>query len=339
MRMPEVVGTGATFAAMVLIPLVGGSGCATQKVTLRQKFTQGSTTRMTMTTDMNIKMDLPGQDLGEAQESKMAQTFEMLLHVSDIGPDGTTTLEMTYDRIKQSIDMGGRGVGFDSKASEQTAPEAKMMAATLKPLLGLRVTIKLDKDLHPTEVKGFDELWKRLDADPASSGMRKQVERAFGDKQIKKMMEQFMAGSFPSHPVAVGESWKQSENVDMPMIGELNVKATSTLEGIEQYKGRRCAKIRTKAEMTSADTRPTSGPTALLGMKMRRCNVEGFMWFDIKAGQMIETDMDQDIVMSMQLPGAPGASAGQPTSRRSMEQHIRGKTRIVATPEPTTRPK
>lgn len=317
-----------------------------EKVTLRQKFHKGMTSRMTMTMDMSMEMRTTGSnraDMPENIQAKIQQTQETLLRVTNVDTDGVTTLEMTFERMRQVMDMGERKIVLDSKEDPQTTDSmSQALSAAFKPLIGHTIVITFDRDQKAVEVKGMDEMWKAFGEDVKGLAMRKQMEKMFGDRQIQKMMEQCLARNLPKQPVAVGEKWISNDQMDIPIMGSVRVKTACTLAGIEQYKGRQCAKILMSAQMAPAETQPGSRPHGLpMGMKIKKSDSKGVQWFDIEAGELVELDIDQDTRIVMDMPALLGESEGptsRPASRPSMEQHLWGKMRMTVTPEPTTKP-
>jgi len=326
-----------------ILGLAGPSSLGAEKVTLKHKFRKGPVTRLVTTIDMAIEMTMPDVGLPEMPKDmkvNTTQTYEMLYRVSDAEPNGNTTIEITFDRFKQAIDMNETKMEFDSKDPDRDKdnPLAKPLSSVFKSLIGCKYTVRLDKDGRVAEVKGLDEIWNTLGEGKTPQAVRDEMRKMFGDKQLNKMMSDFMGKDLPPHPVAIGESWTLDERLDVPMFGGVQTKTTCTLVAVEERKGKRCAKIGVVGTMKSTETQPVSKPRGFMpSMRIRKSDMQGFEWFDIEAGQFLEMDMDQTMEMTMGLPGPPGGgepSASQPTSRMSIEQRMQGKTRIVAVPEP-----
>ncbi len=324
-------------SVLAAIPLGSGAARGAEAFDLRQKFRKGETNRLEIRMDMDMKMARPG--MGEAGDMKMKMThcFELLHHVVDVTPKGAVTLEMTYDRIKQTMDMGVMKLSFDSKddAADEESPVTRGLAAALRPMVGLKLTIKLDEKHRVKSVSGFDAYWKALDRDSTGAALRKQMSSMFGDEQLKNMMDQWFSKYLPPKKVTVGESWTIDDVMETPMLGGLQVKATSTLIGVEDHKGKRCAKIAVVGHMKTSDTQPTSSPSmpGVKAMKIKKCDMKGLTWFDLKAGQFAETDMEQDMHISMSLD-LPDVSSKPSGSASKMEQKIKMRMRMTMKPEP-----
>ena len=319
---------------------------AAEKVSLRYKFRKGDRTRMTLNMDMDMDMKMPGMDGTKDTSGKMTQLIEFVYHVVDVLPDKSVKLEMTYDRVAQTMDMGGMKMSFDSKKDTPSAddPMAKMFTAAIKPLLGLKLTLVLDPQHQVKKISGFDAYWEKLAKDPALSGTRQLMRNSLGDEQLKGMMRQFFSHALPSRPVAPGESWTTNQSMGLPMLGNFEIDSTFTLMSVGKHKGKRCAQIHMVAQMKSADKKPTSAPAGMPEIDIRKCDVTGWIWFDLDAGHIFESETAQDMEMVMGLPSTsqPGAKAkagAKPATEGKMVQKIRGKIRMTTRPEPTTRPK
>jgi hypothetical protein len=333
----------ALTASAVLIPLlvlVGGPPAgAAETVLLRLKFEQGSTSRMIVTMDGIMDIDSPGKGPVGSMKGKILQLYEILLHVADVRADGGVVLDLTYDRIKQSMNMGPIRLTVDTRDLDaaRSNPMAAAMLSGIKPLLGLRLVITLDPDYRVTKVEGFDAFWRTLAEDPMGRVIGKQLAQTFGDAQLKNMLDQCFSRYLPNKAVAVGESWVGDYQMEIPMLGKVQIHSTNTLEGVEKHKGKRCAKIRLSAQMKSTGTQPSTIGTGIGNARIRKADTKGICWFDLDAGQMIETRLDQDLRMSMALR-APMRATTKPAKKMSIEQRMKVKLGIVVRPEPTTRP-
>ena len=322
-------------AALVAIPPHGPTAQAAEKVTLRQKLPKGLRTRMIIAMNTTTETQMPGAAKGMSIRGKVSQTLELLCHVVDVSPKGETTLEIKHDRLKQSMNMGGLRLSFDTKHKkpDKANPMAKMFLDAVEPLLGLTLTIKLDREFQVKEVQGLEAFQEKLDQGGVGGLVGTQVGRMFSDGQFKNMVSQYITKHLPSKPIAVGDSWTSVDKVDIPVVGEMQIETKSTLVGVEKHKGKRCAKVWIASRMQRTSTKPSKGAGPVKQISVRKCDTKGAYWFDVKGGQMIEADMDNDMRLTM-VVDVPGVSGRKRSGGMSMDQRFKLKMHIVVKPEP-----
>ncbi len=329
------VAAAVALAAFVALPPHGPSAQAAEKVTLRQKLPKGLRTRMIVTMNTTTETQMPGAARGVAMKGKVGQTLELLCHVVDVSPEGETTLEIKHDRLKQSMNMGGIRVSFDTKRkpSDKADPMAKMFLDAVKPLLGLTLTVKMDRAFQVKEVQGLEAFQEKLDQGGVSGLVGTQLGRLFSDGQLKNTMSQYITKHLPSKPVAVGDSWTSVDKVNVPMLGEMQLEMKSRLVAVEKHKGKRCAKVWIDSRMQRTSTKPSRGTGPVKQISVRKCDTKGVYWFDIKGGQMIEAEMDNDMRLAM-VVDARGVSGRKRSGRMSIDQRFKVKMHVVVKPEP-----
>ncbi|MBN1341951.1 MAG: hypothetical protein JXQ73_04685 [Phycisphaerae bacterium] len=331
----------SSLAVASAIFVLTGTAYPAEKCQLRLKFKEGMSNRIVMTIDTDMNMKTSESSLPIPTQSKMTQVMEMVYRVTEVAPDGGVTLEMIYDRVKQAMNMAGMSISYDSREKGQAQegnPMAAAFAAAMEPLVRLKLIVKLDPKHHVKEVKGFDAYVRKLSRGPGGGMLAGQMGKMFGDKQLAAMLDQFFSKSLPGKPVAVGESWVTDQTLEMPMMGKLSLKTTSTLESISEHRGRRCAKILTDAKMATTPTQPAAQAGSPARLKINSATMKGHYWFDLQAGQTIDMLTDQDMDMSIDLQ-MPGQATSSPAGIPSMRQLMKSKMRMTVRPEPTTRPK
>ena len=359
-------------AAVVLfgsgwLPLSVQTARAADKLSLKHKFRKGNTTRVTTTIEETAGTKMSRAELAHSMEMKHVLVFEMVYHVTDVTPGGQITLELTYERIKQTTIVNGKtDMTADSKdeAPDESDERSRALWCGLKGLAGLRVTIRLDRDHSVKEIKGFDAFWKgltggRAPGAPGKDGPSQQIgdaieqialggyDRLYGEKRLRGLIDHWFTKHASPREVAVGESWTAPGDIDVLMdatymLGRQQIKTTNTLLGVEQRKGKRCAKIKVVSRLTEspvASFKPAPG-RHMPRVKVNTCNVDGLAWFNLDAGQLIESAVQQEIVFAgVDLPRRGAAT--QPDATAMTEARTRSKTRVTAVPvpsRPTTQP-
>jgi len=217
---------------------------------------------------------------------------------------------------------------------------AKDLATMMRPLLGAKLTIELDKDLQvvkdatrskplPSRKGGFLE-------GLGTAIMLGQFDQALSEEQLEKMVVQSLTKYLPRKPVAVGESWTSPEKMDAPRHAEWTATMQCRLVSIGKHKGKRCAKIQIDIKTRRTASHPAKLPDNVMDVRLDKWDSKGLYWFDIDAGQMVEMTLDRDIRIltktEMQIPGVNESSG--PTT---MDQRMKTKRRVIAKPVPAGR--
>ncbi len=343
---------GATTAA------IGQTARAAEKVCLRPHFEKGTVVRMTMTSDGEIDQTISGARI-PGMPSKAHQTVELSYRVTEVTEDGGATLEATCNRIRQDVDMGVTKKGsFDSENENQRNAEGmdKELVDAARPLVGLRLTIEFDKDLHVTK-----EVYRSEASPSRKKGLFEaigtaillgQFDQAISRETLKEMMVQSLVRYLPRELVAVGESWTPTEKTEA--LTESDEFITScTLLGIGKHKGRRCAKIQIDFKMKSTASQPAKRRDGAGDPRVIKCDWEGICWFDIDAGQVIEVILNRDIQAQCRLDihDADGRRMVEMTLKRdrraltkarksgvaTLNHRLKTRRHIIAEPQPPVR--
>ena len=101
--------------------------------------------------------------------------------------------------------------------------------------------------------------------------------------------------------------------------GEVAVAGTYKVTNIADHDGVRCAEIQTdgKLSMDLDAQKDDSSPIAALGMKVTDGSIKGPVWFDPQLGIARESQLVQEMTISMKNPTDPSASINVP-----MKQNI-----------------
>jgi hypothetical protein len=126
----------------------------------------------------------------------------------------------------------------------------------------------------------------------------------------------------PLRPVQPGDTWQIKQNYDMGVLGNMDLNFDCTFQRWEMHGQRNCARIESQGTFKS-----TPGTNAMPnGMSMTIMNGDssGVSWFDPELGITIDTVMNQDIKMVMNMPvnprGKPGAANRMQTMTNEMTQ-------------------
>src|SRR5262245_6829431 len=253
------------------VPQAVAAEMAGPKVDLRPKFKQGQQTRFKMT------LDTSGKQTGgsEADDLSSKQEIGLLLKVKDTSADGGANLELVYESIKMKMNSGLMNIDFDSS---KPAKADDPMDAVLRPIVGLTLNVKMDKDGNITSV----------DSGGAGAGPAAQVMQQFtGADVIKNMFGPIMTARKGSGEAAVGESWTNEDVIDGAMA-KLKITTTNTLKS--HTGGKALIDIRGKI---SAEPSASGGNTPQV--KINDSSITGQATWDTEAGMLAKMQSQQKL--------------------------------------------
>ena len=98
------------------------------------------------------------------------------------------------------------------------------------------------------------------------------------------------------------------------------ITGTYTLKSLGDHNGVRCAEIQTDGTVAMDLSEPAKGdasPLGNLGLKVTDGSIKGPVWFDPQLGMARETQLVQEMKISMKNPADPSATISVP-----MKQNI-----------------
>ncbi len=310
----------------------GGGVCSaaeaprsSKKYSLEGKFQPGIQYMvMQLESKQDMQMD---QAQGPAAAGMTGMVMRQLMVVKmDIGtpdPQGCRKVILTYERIRQSMRMGNGGVRFEYDSLQPDKAQASPMGRIFAPLLKTKIEILLGKDDKVISVKGMESMWKAMaDENPRMRPMLDTMKKTFGDESVKKMILGGME-NMPQHPVAIGDKWEIQNKMDIPFLGEMNIKINMKLLSVAKKDGREIAEIEMTGTVTGTKGKGMEVSGVIVKLGAMKITQKGKMFFDLKRGQMIRSDIDQKISMAMQSQGQQQAT--------SMSMKIDAKSKIQIT--------
>jgi len=257
-------------------------------------------------------------------EQKFMQTFcqELMMRVAKVNPDKSVVLELTMPRLRMEMSLFGMDMSFDSHApaeKKSSLPGMDVAAALLRGMTELKMTCTIGPDGKPQKLEGFSEGMKKILADIAekhdASPMEKQMLDQMGGFLSDDLMQEQVESNHRLTPLnrrlGVGDTWQDEWN---QMMGFMNMmmkgKGEYELLGIEPFRGRRCAKIRTKESFESAPAaqRDKSGTIFdRMSMKMTSSGGDGVAYVDCRTAEVVKLRQTQRMTMEMTFAADPEA--------------------------------
>jgi len=283
--------------------LLPGSAWADKAVLLKTKWAEGLTYQHRNTMATVVTMKLP--NMPEPIEMKMDITMEMGNIVIDELDDAGHIVETSVTRITMDV-KGPVSMTYDSSDS---AEAQNPLASPMGKMIGKKIRMTLDRDNKLVDIEGLEELTEAMGGEKAGA-QTQQMMQGLSPDSMKQMFENSNL-SFPDHPVRVGDSWPFVQKINMSGM-EVVTELTYTLSGWERKKGRKCAVLTFvglgKIDMSRMPNTPTG-----MKMEIKKSEIKGTVWFDIKRGQMVQMDNSMKMTMDMTMvagdtPGGQGQS-------------------------------
>ncbi len=258
---------------------------AQAQVQLKWKFQPGQKFDLQLAQDMTITMAFQGQAINQ----KIRMGMDLLWDVKDVNPEGIATINQQFTRIRMNLDSPVGKIEIDTNNQQHEGPAAQI-AEQLRPLVGATVTQKMDPTGKVIEAMLDEKAKEALAGNP-------QVQQMLGENGVKDLFAQSMA-TLPSKPVNVGDTWKVKSS-SKNQFGAVELDADYTYQGMAEHNGKQMAKLGIKGTMNMA--KDPMEQQVKLGIK--DSDITGTAWFDVEAGRLADTSLQQKMNMTMEAGG------------------------------------
>ena len=272
-------------------------------VELKLKWPVGECIVQDMDMKMNMELSLPGRPAPIKQDMNLGQQYG--LTVLKETPGGGHEVEMEFLNARMSIAMGGKTMDYDS-AKKTSADKANPMANMFGKLVGSKIQYFLDASNEVERIEGVDELENRLSSGSQADGLAPFRESMFSKDRFKQMMS---ANRYlPPMAVQPGDTWPNTQSFEMGPLGTMTMDFNSTFQSWEMHGKRNCARLEFQGNIKSTPG-TNANPTAM-SMTISEGDFTGVSWFDPELGITIDTTLNEDIKMVMNIPTNPRGKAG-----------------------------
>lgn len=277
----------------------------TGPVELKLKWPVGERIEQEMDMTMKSETSIPGQPAPMKQDTTMGQTYG--LTVLQATPDGGHEVEMEFLSARMSSKMGDKTM-LDYDSSKKTAADkANPVAEMFGKIVGSKIRFFLDATNTVERIEGVDDMISRLSAGMQPAAMAP-LKSMFSEGYFKQMMS---ANRFlPSQAVQPGDTWPVQIEMPLGIMGTMLMHYDFTFVKWETHGKRNCARLEFSGTIqTKPDANAKPGG---MSISIQDGNTTGVSWFDTELGITIDTSMNQDMQMVIQLPQNPKAKAGAP---------------------------
>ena len=232
-------------------------------------------------------------------------------------PGGEREVELEFLSIRDRIILGDKTVMDYDSTKKPTAGKPDPLAGIYGKIVGSKVRFFLDATNGVERVEGIDEMMSRLQtgATPADLAPLKSM---YNEGYFKQMMSanRYM----PPKAVQPGDTWPVHIEIPMGMMGTLELDYTFTFKSWEMHGKRNCARLEFDGSIKSKpDT--NASPTGM-SINITGGDSSGISWFDPDLGIVIDTTMNQDMNMTINLPMNPRGNAGAAGQMQSMKSQM-----------------
>ena len=283
----------------------------------------GDTTRTTITTKATGSMNMFGSMLTQ----KFSQTYEqdIVLKCTEVKPDGTSVFEMTLPAVAMKMNMGGFSIEIDTRQENPptaTQPVHDLVWRLFVAMTRIRCTVTFSPKGEPLKLEGLSEGMESIMKEFSSQLMPGlgQFFDQFRDYLADDIMAEQMRSVTRMMPdggkARVGDKWTREWRVKMPPFNVMTQgKGEYEFLGMEEFRGRRCAKIRVKTSLTTV---PGEKPDASkLGMpkgifdrmefSMTASGGNGIAYLDPATGDLLQMRETQRTTLEVSMAPDPRA--------------------------------
>jgi hypothetical protein len=243
----------------------------------RYKFKEGDKLRYITETKTTVEAKLGGE---KPVKIDGVQIIDVTWEVGKVDKDGRAVVTATIDRLRMTTDTPTGKMEFDTKDGKEPDDEfLRLMAKTLKDLVGGQATMTVDAQGDSSDAKLSDQVMKVVRGRPGPNADALSHPIAMG-----------LTGGLvplPKEPSKQGDSWSRKADVKGP-IAPMSLEHKYTYDGPADRGGRKVDKISIKQTGT---VDPKSAP----GRKVTFDSGEGSAYFDRSAGRLLETSLTQTL--------------------------------------------
>lgn len=306
--------TTRLWCAAVCLLAVSAVARGQDKVQIKMTYAPGTyemTTRMEMAnTSAYDGQEMPGQKM----------TIEMVM-VTTVGqPDakGSRPVTIKYSSFKQKIETPAATVSYDS--SKPAEEQSKELAAVLSPLLKATITATLDEQGRFVNVKGLDEMWDSMAAtSPQMKLTAQEMKKSVGDDAMAAMMNK-QSELLPDTPVGVGDTFKKSAAMPLPMLGKMDVAFSGKVAQIDKTAAGNLVTIDFVGKGSLPKKTTTQMGSTNVDMDEITFSQQGPVVFDATQGIVTSANFKQNLVMIMTITPPPTT---QPSAASQPAHHVR----------------
>jgi Family of unknown function (DUF6263) len=282
-------------------------------VELKLKWPQGERIVQEMNMKQDMEITIPGQSVPIKQNMTMGQEYS--LTVLKETPDGGHEVEMEFLSARMKMAMRGKTMMDYDSAKKSPSDKAKPVADVFAKIIGSKIRFFLNASNEVERMEGAEQLVDRLKSGTKADALMP-LKSMFSEGYFKQLMSRYRY--MPPKAVEPGDSWPVQFEYPTGNLGTMMLNYTYTFQSWEMHGERNCARLEFQGTVkTKSD--PDSNSS---GMSIPDGNSSGVSWFDPELGITIDTTMNQEMKMVMNMPANPNAGGQMQTMTNQMNQVI-----------------
>jgi hypothetical protein len=219
-------------------------------------------------------------------------------------PDGGHEVEMEFLSARMKMAMGGKAMMDYDSTKKSVADKTDPAAGIFAKIVGSKIRYFLNASNEVERLEGIDDLMNRLSSGGQAAAIAP-LKSMFGEGYFKQMMSQNR--SLPTNAVQPGDTWPVHMEFPMGIMGTMVIDHNFTFQSWEKHGQRQCARLDfqgTVKNKPDLDSKPT-------GMSISGLDgtTSGTSWFDPELGTIIDTIINQDMNMVMNMRAAGSAQS------------------------------
>ncbi len=312
----------SSFTLAILAAVV--SQAAAAGIEIKPKFNAGD--KVYIETTETAKQTVSGAMLPEPMVVESGEVVGFIQETGDTTDKGTQ-LTLTFDRRGMHLNHPMmRDVEYDSDDGAESDDDnsASMICV---PFIGKTLTMTL-KGTNVTAIEGFDALLEAIEDSAMGDMLYEQLREQFTESAMKVGLVESRYHVFPQGEVSVGDTWTNSFEIDIPMLGDTINEYKCKLAKLDGDGDAQLAHIEFKATTVSA---PGSEPPAnAMGMKpeLKSMSHEGTAVINVARGMVVSSNTHTIGLIEMSMP-----STGEETVTMKVEIDSESVTRVLTVKE------
>jgi hypothetical protein len=233
-------------------------------------------------------------------------------------PGGGHELELEFLGARMGIKAGDHMMLDYDSANPTAADQTNGVAAVFGKIVGAKLRYSLNAGNDPEHLEGVDELVRHIQSVPQASPLTGDIKNIFS----AAFFDVFTNGDLflPRHAVQPGDTWPSHLERTVAGVGIEVWDCQVIFQNWEVHDNRNCARLELQGIMkVKPDPNSKRDETVY---HPRDGISQGVAWFDPELGQIIETDMKNDINVDKQPRNPSGTpSTAGPTQTITTQRH------------------
>ena len=237
----------------------------------------------------------------------MTSTTVLVQEVTGVSTEGVGTIEVTYEAIRAEMSAAGQETSYDSTLEgDAKARNDESLAKMFEPMLDVRFRMEIEPSGRIRSFDGFEDVF-----DVLTPEMRAMLEPLFSDDALGRMFE---VNVFPEERLSVGNTWERAVEMELPMLGTIELTYENELTGFEERGGDDCVKI----DLGGSIELDADGSSAGFKISLDDGDISGGMWVARDSGYIIESTVTTFFALGMDMGTEMSMDMSQRTTVRML---------------------